>query len=1654
MKLKFEQNAAHDIAATEVQEYWRKNNARKHAMLEVQRLREERDAILTAKRKEELNRQSGYVKELAAITIQAFLRGTYTRQVFRGVRKKRVKKTYNVEDPEVIKAVTKIESHVRGTLIRNASKRELNNKNGELDDANNNNDDDIDNLGFQRNDNIFPNKKNDDLDLNNDLCTKFLNACSNGDLHSVHLMCRDQGVNIHCADLKGNSGVLCACQGGHLDVIRFLQSIGGSLLLSNFKGWSPLHRACFYGKEDVAEYIIETLARQGTSENPLALTNHLGATPLHVAIPNGHGHICEMLIRSGAPINVQNASGDSPLSFAVICRKPELVQLLVQSGADLNVRNKEGFTPYEVALNLNQNNIAEMLKPPSDNGELREDLARGVGGEHWADVNLSRHNKKSSKHQLLKQKQLNSTSSHLFGPLKVKDDIAKLKRSKNNNTGGGDGKNKLRSKALREDTKIIDLLLQNSSAAWSRRELVRRAWLASCPLCDEVKMKLQEIHTILHVLGVVPAPPQQAIGTIGTNSYVNIRLDKPQHTAADLITAAERLGVSKVDISTTHGATTRNKLLSLIRCPKGATVLIAERKKTRDWGEGTGKSLLQKLDLPESTINMMPCKGIDLMQIDEDSITTSPMLDVLPSIIKKRLLFHCEMLRTLSELESSKPSLNNNDKTTNFNKTMNNFSSTAKTTPASHNVQRAQRQVSSSSSISQSVNNDSYLGKDVVIDEREDGGWLTRKTAQVGADIQIAHFEELANNMSSSNMPLSNEELKIARRAASSRGKVVAVDNDDHVLVSLEDGLKTKLLFRVVYPIPSQVLTKPQLYVGANARVVKMGWLKQLLCDKNPNHTLSNDDHLIVDRFGGALVVVSKIDNLEHDDLVDVKAADGYEVSLPCNALTPPPIDAALRLLFRNSVTSVHSDDMSSVNLDSQHHHGQGQGGRSKASSSHASLNSPIKSSPTKKKNKHVINLRVPQASSSSSKQPVHQATSSSRPLYREVNDEEDDHNHKPYAHSMNRVPYVPDQMLRDGRVSDELGRGVKGNSTQTTQRPKTASAKIPTQKTTTNNTRQNHFQSNTFDMSQDFSSRFLRQSQERGSHTQRPKSASGLNGSRSTWEPVNVQSFDFTSAQPKKKEVSKEKPDMKFGIPGGVRKSLNSTMSHRSTKKFGSHLYQNPLHHHDEGSAGGGDAFPHHHTFTDDDFLSQTNSGVLFKGDPDVVPSSSSSMNYHQNSRNKKSKDSNKKMSCRPASAGAVRPMNRTKRPHSAGGARGITSSHEWSFGGSKDIGAGGLSETNRMNDTLRSTQTRQKPQYRPDDVEVDDDDIYVQSGGLNEDIDDADIRSHVEQLIDEHSGRWDTTGSHHIDQPTLEGNEDEEEEEDDDGTDEMFKTQLDRMELQMQQKEAQIKEAIERQKRKTKEMNLETEKLRKRSSSRGRGGGVTSSSSHDRKKSEVQHRKRRENLFRNDIAASVDELINNAKLTWKESDYEASELAHALDSLSEKLIKDKGTELEIRRKLKSLSKKQLKNETKLSEIHSKMGNIKMSRSDGIHRVLTLEKDLMELMNLHEKQGKDLKNQENKLNILKKSTEDVEALKTNEIACIDRDAKLIHSLELKSSLLRNRKKELLDSLTEVSRSLTNEFRKHEDHESQLTVVDVAIKAMKSVIGNYVATSN
>ncbi|KAH6934284.1 hypothetical protein HPB50_022864 [Hyalomma asiaticum] len=78
---------------------------------------------------------------------------------------------------------------------------------------------------------------------------------------------------------------------------------------------------------------------------------NLKMMPLHGASYAGNKFLVKMMAVACVNLNEGDKDGDTALHYAVYGNKPEMLELLINSGADVNIRNKRKYTPIHVAVN-------------------------------------------------------------------------------------------------------------------------------------------------------------------------------------------------------------------------------------------------------------------------------------------------------------------------------------------------------------------------------------------------------------------------------------------------------------------------------------------------------------------------------------------------------------------------------------------------------------------------------------------------------------------------------------------------------------------------------------------------------------------------------------------------------------------------------------------------------------------------------------------------------------------------------------------------------------------------------------------------------------------------------------------------------------------------------------------------------------------------------------------------------------------------------------------------------------------------------------------------------------------------------------------------------------------------------------------------------
>ncbi|MBT6153778.1 MAG: hypothetical protein HOK71_10230 [Planctomycetaceae bacterium] len=128
------------------------------------------------------------------------------------------------------------------------------------------------------------------------------------------------------------------------EVKQFLDDDPGCVNMRNEDGYTALHAAASYDREELVDLLISRGA-----DVELKVADEYGGTALHRATDNDSVSIIDVLMAAGADPNTKDRHGNISLHFAGQFGNPKAVKALLEHGADANATNNEGNTPLDLA---------------------------------------------------------------------------------------------------------------------------------------------------------------------------------------------------------------------------------------------------------------------------------------------------------------------------------------------------------------------------------------------------------------------------------------------------------------------------------------------------------------------------------------------------------------------------------------------------------------------------------------------------------------------------------------------------------------------------------------------------------------------------------------------------------------------------------------------------------------------------------------------------------------------------------------------------------------------------------------------------------------------------------------------------------------------------------------------------------------------------------------------------------------------------------------------------------------------------------------------------------------------------------------------------------------------------------------------------------
>ena len=200
--------------------------------------------------------------------------------------------------------------------------------------------------------------------------------------------CTFTAANCRFAGRSGTPLHIMAIE-GDTDAVKYLLSLGSSAAIKDERGWTPLHRAVWWGHADVCKLLLAS-----PDCDPHAV-NHAMESSLYIAALRGKRECLAVLLdyftRNSEQLHRDNEpSGYTPLHAAVIGRSAQCLELLLNHKnttlRDINSRNKFMQTPLHIAARVGSKNaVAALLarganpKALDERGHTPMQIAQKVG---------------------------------------------------------------------------------------------------------------------------------------------------------------------------------------------------------------------------------------------------------------------------------------------------------------------------------------------------------------------------------------------------------------------------------------------------------------------------------------------------------------------------------------------------------------------------------------------------------------------------------------------------------------------------------------------------------------------------------------------------------------------------------------------------------------------------------------------------------------------------------------------------------------------------------------------------------------------------------------------------------------------------------------------------------------------------------------------------------------------------------------------------------------------------------------------------------------------------------------------------------------------------------------------------------------------------
>jgi uncharacterized protein len=190
------------------------------------------------------------------------------------------------------------------------------------------------------------------------------------------------GADLDKADEEGNTPVMLAAQDGHIEALGILIAHGAHIDAANTSNRTALMLASYVGEFDAVKALVQAGANVNTADNngntavidtaefdreeilellvneakaDLHVRNALGHNALMMAAKMGHPVCLAVLLDAGAVADeAHSIDGTTALMFASQNQNDAAMQLLTDAGADISLRCRQGLTAHDYYVRAQQ----------------------------------------------------------------------------------------------------------------------------------------------------------------------------------------------------------------------------------------------------------------------------------------------------------------------------------------------------------------------------------------------------------------------------------------------------------------------------------------------------------------------------------------------------------------------------------------------------------------------------------------------------------------------------------------------------------------------------------------------------------------------------------------------------------------------------------------------------------------------------------------------------------------------------------------------------------------------------------------------------------------------------------------------------------------------------------------------------------------------------------------------------------------------------------------------------------------------------------------------------------------------------------------------------------------------------------------------------